>query len=119
MAALTAASWTIVLKETSIKGTKKEVRGTMAIPGTDTYPTGGIPLPAIAKFGFYRQMDSLVLFGQASAITKYGTSFDKTNHTLQLYVSHDTAGVTTLPQDEEDSSGVPGARTWDWVAKGW
>jgi hypothetical protein len=119
MAALTAASWTLTIAERVVRGVKKITRGTLALPGTDTYPTGGVPLPAKEQFGFIRQMDSLVLMGQAAAITSYVEKWDKANHKLMLYVSHDTAGVTTLPMDEEDSAGVPGARTWDFVAEGW
>lgn len=120
MAALTAASWTVTITKRT-RGDKKRIHeGTMLLAGVDTYPTAGIPLPTIATFGFIRNMDNLVLWGQVgAAITGYSALVDKTAHKLQLFVSHDTAGVTTLPQDEEDAAGVPGARTWNFRAEGW
>lgn len=119
MAALTAASWTVVKTHRRRGNRTKTFEGTMAIPGTDTYPTGGIPLPTAATFGFLRGLRNLILWGQTGAlITKYSVVVDKVANKLQLYVSHDTAGVTTLPQDEEDAAGVPGPRTWNFRAEG-
>ena len=106
MAALTAASWTVTITSNEIMGRKRRVTGTLLLAGTDTYPTGGVPMPAIGLFGMKRQLDSLTVFGQASSITQYTPSYDKTNHKMQLYVSHDTAGATTLPQDEAPTSAV-------------
>jgi len=119
MAALTAASWTLTLTKRYRKAGRKYAEGTLLLAGVDTYPTGGVPLPAKEKFGFIREFSGITLGGQVAAITSYGEKYDRANHKLMLYVSHDTAGVTTLPMDEEDAAGVPGARTWDFVAWGW
>lgn len=119
MAALTAASWTVVITHKRRGNRTKVHEGTMAIPGTDTYPAAGIPLPAFGKFGFVRDLRTLVLWGDNVQATQYLASVDKANNKLKLYVSHDTAGVTTLPMDEEDTAGVPGARTWNFRAEGW
>lgn len=118
MAALTAASWTLVITKAVRLNRTRVVEGTLAIPGTDTYPAAGIPLPTKEKFGFRREIRSLEMWGDNVQATMYGWKYDKTNHKLLLYVSHDTAGATTLPMDEEDAAGVPGARTWNFRAEG-
>lgn len=126
MAALDQADITVVVTERWIEGTKRHSRGTLTIAGTDTYPTGGIPLgtnktTAAQKFGMYRQLDVLDINGtnDATAATEYTYMYNPVTFALALYVSHDTAGVTTLPQDEEDAAGVPGARTVRYHAVGW
>ena len=120
MAALDIDDWTVTVTERWIEGKKRHSKGTLVLAGTDTYPTGGVPLPTAQTFGLVRNLDELRLTGQRSpTITGYVEKVDYPNNKLLLYVSHDTAGVTTLPMDEEDTAGVPGARTWDFVAVGW
>jgi len=120
MAALTAASWTLTITERFVRGVKKITHGTLALPGTDTYPNDGIPLPTKDKFGFIRQMDSLILFGvdpTAGTVSEYHTRYDKTNHKLFLY--EEEAAAAGGPLLECDTAEVPGARTWNFVAEGW
>lgn len=119
MAALTAASWTVTISTNEIHGRKRRITGTLALAGTDTYPTGGVPLPAIDKLGMKRQLDAFDITGNNDRTTEYLYRWAKTAHKLLMYVSHDTAGVTTLPMDEEDAAGVPGPRTLNFVAEGW
>jgi hypothetical protein len=119
MAALTAASWTVTITGEVIKGLEREVSGTLALPGTDTYPDAGIPLPSIAALGLRRNLKELRLTGKVTPEnTEYLTRVDYANHKLLLYVSHDTAGATALPMDEEGAD-APGPRTWNFVAVGW
>lgn len=117
MAALTSASITIVLLERSKENKKRKVKGTLAIAGTDTYPTGGIPLPAIGSFGFIRQMDKLEIVGQPGATSQYLYNYDETNHKLQIFEEEATAAGGPLL--EADTSEAPGARTLRFVAEGW
>ena len=120
MAALTAASWTIVITDRKIEGARRTTYGTLAIPGTDTYPNDGIPLPDKGKFGFVRQFDGIVFFGvspAAGTVAEYFTRYDKTNHKMFLY--EEEAAAAGGPLLEADTGEVPGARTWDFVAWGW
>lgn len=117
MAALDAADVTITVTERWIEGTKRHSRGTLAIGGTDTYPTGGIPLPALGKFGMYRSLDVLDVTGSAGNTDEYVYGYDKTNYKLQLFEEEGTAAGGPLL--EADTSEVPGARTVFFHAIGW
>lgn len=122
MAALTAAAFAVSIPYRGIRRVqgKKVVYGTLTLTGgTDTYPTGGIPLPDRPFFGFTRQMDSLELQQEGGETTSYAPSYDKSAHKLMLFASHDTAGVTTLPMDEQDTAEAPGTRVWRFIATGW
>ncbi len=121
MGALTAAAFAVTLAERWIEGKKRHTRGTLTLTGgSDTYPTGGIPLPTLDKFGFIQRIDTLVVFGKLGSDTvNYAPTYDKVNHKLQLYSSHDTAGATTLPMDEQDTSEAPGTKSWYFEATGW
>lgn len=99
-------------------GTKRYSRGEIATNNT-TYATGGLALPAKESFGFQRQMDSLVIMGEDTAsATGYVYGWDKSANKLMFYVSHDTAGVTALPMDEEGADAT-GTRTLSYIACGW
>jgi hypothetical protein len=118
MATLDAADVTITIDRQDIAHKTRVVHGTMAIAGTDTYPAAGIPLPAIGVFGFKSYMESLVIYGQTVLTNAYMPFYNKAAHKLQLFVSHDTAGATALPMDEEGADAV-GPRTYQFVATGW
>lgn len=120
MAALTAASWTLTNTDRALVATlkKRVTYGTLVLAGVDTYPTGGIPLPAKEKFGMVRQMDDLRLIAQdTNATTQYLTNFDKTNHKLQVF--EEEAAAAGGPLLEADVAEVPGPRTYRFVATGW
>ena len=119
MAALTAASWTVTVAERGIMcgSGRRYSRGTMVLAGTDTYPTGGIPLPAIGKFGMYRQLDQLLMIGQDAATTQYLTTYDKTNAKLQLF--EDASPAASAPFPEVGAAQAPGPRTYNFYAQGW
>jgi hypothetical protein len=119
MAALTAASWTVVVTNRKLNANSRErvTEGTLALAGTDTYPTGGVPLPDKGKFGMVRELANLDLFGQAAATTQYLTKYDKTNYKMQFY--EEEAAAAGGPLLEADTAEVPGARTYFFVATGW
>jgi len=125
MAVLGATNFAVVIPYRGIRraDNRKVVRGTLTLTaGADTYPTGGIALPAISAFGFIRNMDNLLLTEQGAPANSYKYEYDKANQKLQLFVSHDTAGVTTLPMDEEtDAEAIvaPTTRTYEFIATGW
>jgi len=75
-----------------------------------TYPTGGVPLPDKAQFGFSRE----IAFGVPE---EYGDGFtykyDRTNHKLQIYTQGIVTGSTTIANNEdgallEDSAATEG-----------
>jgi len=119
MAALTAASWTVVITDNVIAGTppRRSVSGTLALAATDTYPTGGIPLPAVAALGLYRNLQELRLTGHLTATTAYKLVVDYVNHKLQVY--EEEAAAAGGPLLEADAAEVPGPRTFNFVATGW
>jgi hypothetical protein len=120
MAALTAASWTVTRTDEWISGKKRWVQGTLLLAGTDTYPTGGIPLPTVGNLGFKRQMDGIQFFGvdaTAGGTAEYHTRLDKANHKLLLFSEEATAAGGPLLQALNTE--VPGARTWDFLSWGW
>lgn len=117
MAALDADSWTVVITENKIYSKERVTRGTIEIPGTDTYPTGGIPLPVASSFGMIRNLTELKLLGHDSLTDGYQASFDKENHKLQLYGDAATGADGALV--EVPNTDVPGPRTWRFEATGW
>lgn len=120
MAAIAAANITIAITDRRVIGTKRRVVGTMTFgDGALTYSTAGIPLPAASSFGMYRQLDTLKITGVNALTTDYLPSWVTASNKLQLWVSHDTAGVTTLPMDEAPASAAPAARTYTFEAWGW
>jgi hypothetical protein len=121
MAYITAADLTTVIKERFVAGRKRYVIGTLAIPGTLKYPNGGIPLPVKATLGMIQQVDSFVIFGvdpTAGTVADYLARYDKTNHTLFLYVEEAVAAGGPL-LEAIDNSEAPGARTYDFLCIGW
>lgn len=54
-----------------------------------TYPTGGIPLPAIGSFGMQRQLDIGII--EQPPGDGYVYKYDRTNHKIKIYTS---AGIT-------------------------
>lgn len=120
MAALTAASWTVTITKEWISNGVKWVQGTLLLAGTDTYPDGGVPLPAVGNLGFRRNMLGIQMFGVdpiTGSVAEYHTRYDATNHKLFIYEEEATAAGGPLL--EADTSEVPGARTWNFLAWGW
>ncbi len=57
--------------------------------GALTYPSGGIPLPAIGNFGMRRQIDFMSI--EPDPDDGFVYKFDQTNHKLRIY----TQGIVT------------------------
>ena len=118
MAALTAADWTITQDAGSPRiqpGTpaKRVATGKMALPGTSTYPTQGVPLPTAAALGFVREMTSLQIVGVDShPTTNFTPSVDLVTGTLQLF-----DGAATPA--EMSNATAPGPIAWHFRAEGW
>jgi hypothetical protein len=101
-----------------MEGPKRYSRGEISTNNT-TYAAGGLALPAKESFGFVRSIDTLQILGDDAAnATAYVYSWDKSAGKLMFYVSHDTAGATALPLDEEGADAT-GTRTLTYIASGW
>lgn len=111
MAALSADSFTIsVLTRLVGQGGKPATLSICRMTfgnGVDTYPTGGIPLPARDKFGLKSRMDALIIIDQ-SASDGVLWKVDWANKKLLGYVQGvtvGTAGAATI-DDFPISSGL-------------
>jgi hypothetical protein len=60
--------------------------------GALTYPTGGIPLPAIGRFGLLRQVDIGVV--EPPPGDGYVYKYDRANHKIRIYGQGVTTGST-------------------------
>jgi len=113
-----ALSITVERRGMDANNRKRWSEGVLSTNNT-TYAAGGLALPAKETFGFVRSMDTLVIMGEETAsATGYALSWDKSTNKLQFFVSHDTAGATALPMDEEGADAT-GTRTYNYVATGW
>jgi hypothetical protein len=65
--------------------------------GTLTYPTGGIPLPDIGKFGFNKGVDAGLVM---PPLDGFQYKYDKTNHKLLIYTQGVLTGATTVAAAE-------------------
>lgn len=80
--------------------------------GSLTYPTGGVPLPAIGLFGFQREIQ-IGLIEEAPA-NGFHYKFDRANHTIKIFTQGVTTSAATPDTNEngalvEDSAGVVGS----------
>ena len=79
--------------------------------GALTYPTGGVPLPDKAKFGYNRSIDFCT--PQQPSANGFVYKYDETNHKLKIFTQGITMGSTgaSPPTDGakvEDSAGSAG-----------
>lgn len=129
---ITASDLSIVVTERWIEGVKRHSRGTLTIPGTLEYPTGGILLhgptaaltPAAPKrFGMDRQLDVLLvdsdnvdLVPGTTNTTSFVYQYNPVTATLVLYES---GAATTDPLTEAANNRVPARRSLRFYAVGW
>ncbi|MDD4339211.1 MAG: hypothetical protein PHV00_05975 [Syntrophales bacterium] len=76
---------------------------------TLTYPTGGVPLPAIGAFGLHKGIDAAILIPPSG--DGYVYKYDKTNHKIQIYTQGIKTGSTSVSTAAngalvEDSAGA-------------
>lgn len=123
MAAIAGGDVTVTRTESWIEGKKRHVRGTITFGnGSLTYSTAGIPLgtskaDTLAKFGMYRQLDTLEIFGINERTTDYVVRYGPANRTLLMY--EEEAAAAAGPLLECDTSEAPAARTYSYHAIGW
>jgi hypothetical protein len=120
MAAFAATDVIVAVTRQNKIGKMRKSYGTLTFgDGSLTYPTAGVPLPAIGQFGFVSYMDSLEVFGNNARTSDFVYRYNKSANKLLMYCSHDTAGATALPLDEVANTYAPAARTLDFEAEGW
>jgi len=77
--------------------------------GSKTYPSGGVPLPAIGNFGFQQQVDFCAV--QEPSANGFTYKYDNTNHKIRIYTQGVVTGSTAATATEsgalaEDSAGA-------------
>jgi hypothetical protein len=118
MPALAATDVTVVVADVAIVGRKRHTRGTVTFgDGALTYPTGGIPLPGFAAFGFVRNLETLHMYAVNERTTDYMTRYGPANGTLLLY--DEEAVAAGGPLLEALNTEAPPARTYSFMATGW
>lgn len=84
MAALTSSSVTVTISQRNVEDRPGLLRHVIADctfgTGALTYPAGGVPLPAIAQFGFKRSIAIGIVEPPTDEL--YHWVYDRTNHTL-------------------------------------
>jgi hypothetical protein len=85
--ALTASDVTVTIsnrhKERIAGGMRKVIADIKFGDGAETYPTGGVPLPAKEQFGFKREI-ALGMIEQPSA-NGFVYKFDRSNHKIKIF----------------------------------
>jgi hypothetical protein len=76
--------------------------------GALTYPTGGIPLPAIGAFGLNKGIDMALV---APAINGFVYKYDKTNHKMLIYTQGVVTGATAAGATENGALATNSAGT--------
>lgn len=111
---LTATDWTVAVLSDRIHQKVREVRATMQLPTTGTYPSNGVPVPAYTAFGFKRNLESLTIQGDAGS-TGQRFRWDPVNGTIRIFVA--TTGnelATTV-----SGAGTTAAEVLYVTARGW
>lgn len=86
MAAIAAANVTVTVNS-EIRGGPKQKRNRVTIAfgnGSLTYPSGGVPMPAIGSFGMVTALDGLVMI-DAHAANGFLYKFDRANRKIRIY----------------------------------
>ena len=122
MPALVAANVTITIPVAYARriddSGRRRVFGTLAFgDGALTYPTGGIPMPAIGNFDMRVVMQQLNIIGNNATTNEYVPMWNKTTNKLVLYDEEVVAAGGPLL--EALSSEAPTARLYDFEAVGW
>lgn len=94
MADLTVASWTVTVEKKTIRGKQKDHRVKLVVgDGTDTYPTGGIPMPVAGTLGFVRFIDHVQII-DASDADGLMYKIDQANNKLRIWNPTNQTGST-------------------------
>lgn len=80
--------------------------------GSLTYPTGGVPLPAISAFGLHKAIEFAAI--EQPPANGFVYKYDKTNHKIKIFTQGVLTGATAAAANEDgalvkDSGGVEAA----------
>lgn len=118
MAALVAGDVTLTLNEETRQNHQKRNRVTLAFgDGSDTYPSGGVPLPAVGNFGMVTSLDGLI-FLEPNAANGFVYKYDISAHTVRIYQG-DNNNAADAPLIELTTAATPAATTLVCEAVGW
>lgn len=67
--------------------------------GAKTYPSGGVPLPALGQFGLKRQVDMLLI--QQPAANGFVYKYDPDNHKIKIFTQGVVTGSTAAASNED------------------
>lgn len=83
MADLTATDVTVaIVKRSSVQGMRLAIVDITFGNGAKTVPAGGVPMPAVKKFGVHREIYMMSL---QLPLNGYVYKYDRTNHKLAMY----------------------------------
>jgi hypothetical protein len=117
MVALAASDFTVVVERKEIVAPQRRYRVKLTFgDGAKTYSTGGIPLPAIGKFGMKRFLQFLNLVDNSFDGSTW--KWNRTNSTLQLFVEA-AVGTNTILAEATAAYAVPANTVIVVEAVGW
>lgn len=119
MTALASTDVTVTVVE-ELRGGPKKKRNRVTIAfgnGTLTYPSGGVPMPAIGKFGMVTVLNGLTFLDDANA-NGFHYKFDATNRKIRVYQG-DNDNAADAPLIELTTAATPAAATLVCEAVGW
>jgi len=118
MAAIAASDVTLSLDEELRQTNQKRNRATVTFgDGALTYPSGGVPLPAIGNFGMVEAMNGVV-FLEPNAANGFVYKYDISAHTVRIYQG-DNNNAADAPLIELTTAATPAATTLVCEAIGW
>jgi len=118
MAALISGDVTLTVEDRQIVGKQKRNRVKIVFgDGSDTYPSGGVPMPTFSSWGMSRNLDYVILFDANDAVGQIW-KWDYDNATIRGYEG-DYAQSGDAPLAELDTSDTVAAQVLYGEAVGW
>lgn len=118
MVAIASTDVTLTLSEETRQNHKKMNKVSLAFGnGTLTYPSGGVPLPAIGNFGMVTALDGLVYL-EPDAGNGFVYKYDQSAHTIRIYQG-DNNNAADAPLIELTTAATPASATISAYAVGW
>ena len=100
MADLVAADVTVTTTGVIHKGGRREVEVSVAFgDGTDTYPSGGVPMPTRESWGMIERLEDFIMGDAGNALGNI-YKYDKTNNKIRIYEQGFRTGSTSAAVNE-------------------
>jgi hypothetical protein len=118
MVALASTDVTLTVNEQTRQTNQKRNRVTVAFGnGTLTYPSGGVPMPAIGNFGMTEAINGM-LFLEPNAANGFVYKYDISENKIRIYQG-DNNNVADAPLIELTTAATPAATTLVTEVVGW